>query len=115
MFIRNFSEGEIIEMKKENKDNFEARMLIPKDVIGNLQVGKITVKGPYNRYPGSAHAKWHQFYIVTKGKAQMYLAGKKYDIKENMVIQIPLNTNHYYKIDEGEELEYYFINQHLSK
>ena len=86
--------------------------LLPKGVAGDLNVGRVRMTGPTWNEPG-AHDKWHQIYIVLSGLGTMVIDEKEYPISGPTLIEIPFNTRHFMKLDEGQEMEYLYVNQHL--
>jgi mannose-6-phosphate isomerase-like protein (cupin superfamily) len=59
------------------------------------------------------HDKWHQFYIILKGKGIMQIGEEKIPVAAPSVIMIPFNTLHALEVEKNEEVEYVYVNQFL--
>lgn len=110
MLVRKFSEGE--PYTQECGPNCEFRTILKKGEVGDMGAGVIKMKGPtWNKL--AAHDKWHQFYIILKGKGTMQIGDEKFPVTAPSVVMIPFNTMHALQLAEGEEVEYVYVNQHL--
>lgn len=110
MLFRKFSEGE--PYTQEGGPNCEFRTILKKGEVGDMNAGLIKMKGPtWNQL--NRHDKWHQFYMLLKGKGVMQIGEEKFPVSAPMVIMIPFNTPHAMHVAENDEVEYVYVNQHL--
>ena len=86
--------------------------LMNKGEIGDLNLGYVTMKGPTSLDIGR-HTKWHQVYVVIKGKGRILIGDREYPVESPCLIRIPFNTDHAMKADEGEDMLLIYVNQHL--
>lgn len=112
MYIRKFSDG--IPYTQECGPNCEFLTILKKGEVGDMGSGFIKMKGPTWNKP-AAHDKWNQFYIILKGNGIMQIGDEKYPVTGPSVVMIPFNTLHALEVEEGEEVEYIYVNQHLKE
>ena len=86
--------------------------IIPKGTMGNVAAGYVVVKGPETT-PPNAHADWEQAYLIIGGSGTLVLGGKRHRVERGMIARIPLETEHYVDVAEGETLEYVYLNRFL--
>ena len=86
--------------------------IIPKGTMGNVAAGYVVVKGPETTPPNS-HTDWEQAYLVVGGSGTLVLGGKRHRVERGMVATIPLATEHFVDVAEGETLEYIYVNRFL--
>jgi len=111
MYIKKFTETE--PYQQEGGKNVTYHALLPKNMIENIAMGWVTVKGPGFTAPNS-HNEWEQCYIILSGEGTLWINKKPYPLKEKMIAHIPLNTEHYVTVSEKKKLEYIYINKELS-
>lgn len=109
-FVTKFSEA--IPYEHSSGPNCEFFTLLPKDEIGDLNLGYVTMKGPTSLDVGR-HDRWHQVYVVIKGKGRILIGDKEYPVESPCLVRIPFNTDHAMKADAGEEMLLIYVNQHL--
>lgn len=88
--------------------------IIPQGTMGNVAAGYVVVEGPETT-PANAHTDWEQAYLVVGGSGTLYLDGAPQRVEAGMVARIPLETEHYVEVAEGERLEYIYVNRFLEK
>ncbi|MHC4714093.1 MAG: cupin domain-containing protein [Planctomycetota bacterium] len=86
--------------------------IIPKGAMGNVAAGYVVVEGPETT-PANAHTDWEQAYLVIGGSGTLVLGGERIPVGAGMVARIPLETEHYVEVAEGETLEYVYVNRFL--
>jgi mannose-6-phosphate isomerase-like protein (cupin superfamily) len=86
--------------------------IIPQGAMGNVAAGYVVVEGPETT-PANAHTGWEQAYLVIGGRGTLYLDGAPHRVGAGMVARIPLETEHYVEVAEGERLEYIYVNRFL--
>jgi mannose-6-phosphate isomerase-like protein (cupin superfamily) len=86
--------------------------IIPKGTMGNVAAGYVVVKGPETT-PPNAHTDWEQAYLIVGGSGTLVLGGKRHRVERGMIANIPLETEHYVEVAEGETLEYVYLNRFL--
>jgi len=86
--------------------------IIPQGTMGNVAAGYVVVEGPETT-PANAHTDWEQAYLVIGGSGTLYLDGAPHPVEAGMVARIPLETEHYVEVAEGERLEYIYVNRFL--
>jgi len=86
--------------------------IIPRGTMGNVAAGYVVVEGPETT-PANAHTDWEQAYLVIGGSGTLYLDGAPHRVEAGMVARIPLETEHYVEVAEGERLEYIYVNRFL--
>ena len=106
-FIRKFDDGEPYAQPSGPNGRFNT--LLPKGIVGDLNVGRVRMTGPSWNEPG-AH-EWSQLYLVLAGSGTMVIGDSQHPVAGPTVIQIPTNTEHYMKVAEGERIEYLYVNQ----
>jgi mannose-6-phosphate isomerase-like protein (cupin superfamily) len=86
--------------------------IIPQGTMGNVAAGYVVVEGPETT-PANAHTDWEQAYLVIGGSGTLVLGGVRHKVKAGMVARIPLRTEHFVEVGEGETLEYVYVNRYL--
>ncbi len=86
--------------------------IIPKGTMGNVAAGHVVVEGPETT-PSNAHTGWEQAYLIIGGSGTLVLGGVRHAVEAGMVARIPLETEHYVEVAEGERLEYVYVNRFL--
>ena len=86
--------------------------LLARGELGDLNVGLITMKGPTWNEVGR-HTDWHQIYIMLVGKGRMLIGDTEHPVEAPCLIRIPFDTDHAMRVDEGEYVEYLYVNQHI--
>ncbi len=86
--------------------------IIPKGTMGNVAAGYVVVEGPETT-PANSHTDWEQAYLVVGGSGTLVLGGVRHRVTAGMVANIPLETEHYVEVGEGETLEYIYVNRFL--
>lgn len=86
--------------------------IIPQGTMGNVAAGYVVVEGPETT-PPNAHTGWEQAYLVIGGSGTLVLGGKRHRVEAGMVARIPLETEHYVEVADGERLEYIYLNRFL--
>ncbi|MHC4873358.1 MAG: AraC family ligand binding domain-containing protein [Planctomycetota bacterium] len=109
-YIRQFEDGE--EYTQPCGPNCEFKTILKKGENGDMNAGFITMEGPTWNEP-SSHDKWHQFYLLLKGKGTMRIGEERYAVEAPCIINIPFNTIHALELKEGEKVEYVYVNQHI--
>jgi len=71
--------------------------IIPRGTMGNVAAGYVVVEGPETT-PANAHTDCD---------------GAPHRVEAGMVARIPLETEHYVEVAEGERLEYIYVNRFL--
>lgn len=111
MLFRKFSDGE--KYTQESGPGCEFTTILKKGEAGDMNAGLIKMRGPtWNKL--TAHDKWHQFYILLKGRGIMRIEDERVHVSAPSVVMIPFNTMHAMEVETGEEVEYIYVNQHLS-
>jgi quercetin dioxygenase-like cupin family protein len=80
----------------------------------DLGMGTCHIKGP-GQVGEDAHSTWTQYFLVFQGKGTLYYNGKAFPLAAGQIVEIPKNTRHYVQCAAGEEITYFFINQHDPK
>ena len=109
-YTRAFSEGK--SYTQESGPDCKFSKILMKGEIGDMEAGLIKMKGPTWNKP-AVHDKWHQFYILLKGKGIMKIGEKKFSVKAPSIIKIPYNTVHAMEVEKDEYVEYIYVNQHI--
>ncbi len=86
--------------------------IIPQGTMGNVAAGYVVVEGPETT-PPNAHTGWEQAYLIIGGSGTLVLGGKRHRVGAGMVARIPLETEHYVEVADGERLEYIYLNRFL--
>jgi len=86
--------------------------IIPKGFMANTAAGYVVVKGPETTPPNS-HTDWLQAYLIVGGSGTLVLGGVRHRVRSGMVATIPLETEHYVDVADGETLEYIYVNNFL--
>ena len=108
--IRKFSEE--IPYTQPCGPNCQFGTLLPYRQTGDLNIGYVRMQGPtWNEV--SAHTDWHQVYVMLNGKGRMLIGKQEHAVEAPCVIQIPYDTDHAMRVDEGEYVEYLYVNQML--
>ena len=77
------------------------KSLIPKDWTNvSMSVTKVSPNGEFSKHIDSYH---HVFYFL-KGKGIGYIGNEEYEIKPELVVEIPAGIMHGYKNDGDEDL-----------
>ena len=87
-----------------------------RDILGrgegeapDLQIGVCEITGR-GFVAEDAHSLWTQYFLVTRGRGTVHLNGKAIPVSEGMIVEIPKDTRHYASCEEGQFLQYFFIN-----
>jgi len=86
--------------------------IIPKGTMGNVAAGYVVVEGPADT-PANSHSEWEQAYLVVGGSGTLVLGGVEHRVEAGTVARIPLHTEHYVTVADGERLEYIYLNRFL--
>ena len=111
-YTKKFGEGEPYTQESGPDCKFSA--ILKKGEVGDMQAGLVCMKGPTWNEPAS-HDKWHQFYILLKGKGIMKIGDEKFPVMAPSIIKIPYNTLHAMEVEKGEYVEYIYVNQNIKK
>jgi mannose-6-phosphate isomerase-like protein (cupin superfamily) len=77
------------------------KLIIPKDWSNvKISVTKVSTQGEFSSHVDSYH---HVFYFL-KGKGIGYIDNEEYEIKPELVVEIPAGTKHGYKNTGTEDL-----------
>lgn len=77
----------------------------------DLSMGICEITGP-GQVCEDAHSTWTQYFVVLRGEGTLYYNGKPHPVAANMVVEIPKNTRHYVRCEQGQAIAYLFINRH---
>ena len=86
--------------------------LLPCRQTGDLNIGRVRMQGPTWNEVG-AHTDWHQVYVMLQGKGRMLIGEEEVPVEAPCLIQIPHNTDHAMRVDDGEYVEYLYVNHML--
>lgn len=86
--------------------------IIPQGTMGDVAAGYVVVEGPETT-PANAHTEWEQAYFIIGGSGTLVLDGRRERVEAGIVARIPLETEHYVEVAEGERLEYIYVNRFL--
>lgn len=107
-FVQRFTDCEFYQEGSRNA----YYKIVPKGTMGNVAAGYVVVEGP-GTTPSNAHTDWEQAYFIIGGSGTLVLNGRRRRVETGMVARIPLGTEHYVEVAEGERLEYIYVNRFL--
>ena len=97
---------------QEDAEGLSFNKVLPYGLLANVDIGLVTGQGPTHKFPG-VHTDWDQCYVVFKGAGYVFLNDKKIRIDRPGVVYIPIGTKHSIEIDEGQTMQYIYINRFI--
>lgn len=94
--------------------NQTCRDILPRGVVPGLLVGYDRVEGPGHNGLGN-HSDWHQVFVAIQGRGTLLRGEERIPIQAPCVLHIPPNTDHNVFVDEGEYIEYIYVNKYLTE
>ena len=87
---------------------------MPRGIVPDVMIGYNILEGP-GRTGLAHHADWHQMFVVVSGQATLLRGDERTPVKAPCVIHIPPNVDHDMIVEDGERVEYVFVNEYLEK
>jgi hypothetical protein len=85
------------------------RMLLPEGMVPRFCMGTVTTEGP-DKVGTHIHPMLDQFFMgLDSCECNVYADGAEAVLKENMLLHIPLASNHSSSVDAGKKLNYLWM------
>jgi mannose-6-phosphate isomerase-like protein (cupin superfamily) len=105
--------GDIPSYSDPGSQNQVCRDILPRGVVPGLLLGYNTIEGPGRNGLGR-HPDWHQVFVVVRGRGTLLRGEERIPIQAPCVVLIPPHTDHDVLVEEGERIEYVYINRYLA-
>ena len=102
-----FSEGQ--SYTQDSGPSTTYRTILPREEGYGLNIGYVVQEGPTFTLPDSHD--WPQCYLVIKGQGTILLDDEEFPVTAPTLVRIPPHTKHATRVDEGQSMEYTYINQ----
>ncbi len=104
--------NDVPEYVNDGGRNQLCRDLLQERDIGHIGVGYNVMKA--NACNGmNTHDRWHQIFVITKGRGSVVLNGVEQPIEAPCVVVIPAGVEHDVLSGENQTIEYVYINDFL--
>ena len=97
---------------QEDAEGLSFRMVLPKDLLQDVQMGLVTAEGPTHKF-AATHTEWDQTYIIFRGTGYIYLNDEKIRIDRPGIVFIPNGTKHSIESDAGQTMQYVYVNRYI--
>ena len=90
------------------------RMILPEGLVPRFALGSVETEGP-DEVGEHEHPMLDQVFLGLEGcQCYCYAEGEEEILTENMMLHIPLCSNHYVKVKEGDKLAYIWMDFFLT-
>jgi mannose-6-phosphate isomerase-like protein (cupin superfamily) len=94
---------------QDSGDNISYQFVVKPGTLGLMSAGRVRLRGPTTKTL-DAHEGWDQVYLIQAGSGRVIVGEEEISVGPRMVVRIPVHTLHGVILDEGETLEYIYVN-----
>ena len=102
-----FSEGK--SYSQESGPGTSYKTLVAREEGRGLNMGYVVQEGA--TYTLSGRHDWPQWYLVIQGQGVIAINDEEYAVTAPTLITLPPKTKHSTRVEEGQRMEYIYINQ----
>ena len=111
-YLKNFVD--IPTYSDAGSQNQTCRDILPRGIVPDLLVGYNRIDGP-GRVGVGNHSDWHQIFVVVDGRGTLLRGEERIPVEAQCVMHIPTHTDHDMLVEEGQFIEYVYVNRYLSE
>ncbi len=108
-YIKRFED--IISYSDPGSHNQVCRDILPKDIVDGMLIGFNRITGPGNNGLGN-HKNFTQVFVIIQGRGILHLADLCIPLSGKMIVEIPHGTDHDVFVDNGDFIEYMYVNKY---
>jgi len=108
-YVKRFED--IISYSDPESNNQECRDILPKEIVDGILIGFNRIIGPGNNGMGN-HKNFTQVFVVIQGRGILHLGDLRILLSGEMIVEIPQGTDHDVFVDDGDIIEYMYVNKY---
>jgi mannose-6-phosphate isomerase-like protein (cupin superfamily) len=95
--------------EQDSGANILYQFVVKPGSMGLMSSGRVRAKGPTKKAMDT-HPGWDQIYIILRGSGTVVVGEAEFKVGPGHIVRIPVHTPHGVILQEGEELEYLYVN-----
>jgi mannose-6-phosphate isomerase-like protein (cupin superfamily) len=95
--------------EQDSGDHISYQFVVKPGTLGLMSAGRVRLRGPTTKQLDT-HEGWDQVYLIQAGSGRVIVGNEEIRAGPRMAVRIPRHTLHGVVLDEGETLEYIYVN-----